>query len=989
MPTLNFTTPGWHTWDVPNDVEIVDVVLEGGGSPGSNGGRVTGKLRVKDTQRLRIMVGRAGAAAAGGTGGASTAEAEGGGGAGGNGSTAGGNGGGGASVIRLNTTDGTLKAVAGGAAGRSGDAGAGGAGGAATGGTGFPGTAGLGEHGDATGGTPIQGGNGGTSGAGATYNGQSASNTGLARAGRGGTGGTHGGGGGGGGYRSGGGGQAGVLGVVPGGGGGGGSNYTGGLTGASNSQGGGDTGNGLVSIEWVSPAPANQPPTTPTAVRIDSPQLNGFKNEADGLATKSTGRVTIQAVLDDPDGDKVRLWVQYSTNPEFAGSKRLHSEFIKPKNDQNNQNGRAEVTITGLAQDTRYYYRLWTEDSKSKESTNYNSGNFWTNRQPRPPELLTPAANATFTTLDSITFTWNHIDLDPSDSQTAFRLDYRLASQPNVITTKEFVTSTEQWVSDPGDFNSNQFYMWRVTTRDEQNRWGIPSDWRSFFVTGVTTPPRLVQPINGTGIDVGADYPFRWVFRDPNAGDDQTRADLRYRATSTDPDAVPGDWVILVGQEAPGVPGSAREWVIGGNTFQPGVRYEWQVRTYDLDDNVSQWSDSAFFFAVVTPGSAVEPVLPTNPDLIIGSLGCGSYRVYAYTQGGQQVLGEVTDLTTLTFGRLRDDISRCDITVTGFGHDCGSLLASLRCWMHELVVFRDGQRVWEGPITRLTYTTEGVGVEAKDVWAYIYRRILKQGYNDAHREINNVVVNENQTVVYRARQIVMNALAEHDPNLLQYLLTFDFPDDAKQGRIVPDFAKSAWEEIDDLAATAGLDYTAVGRRIMFWDTHRPIGRLPQMTDGDFSDPPIVSEYGMQTANLFGVTNNTGKYGTARPINEPSPGAFYGPVEMVTSSYGETADVSDMNRQATRNISNRWPTPVVVRVPDNSTLNPAVGVTFDQLIPGVWIPLRSANTLRTVSQWQKLDAVNVEYVAGVEYVRVIMSPAPNAGQDPDAEIPEEG
>ena len=68
---------------------------------------------------------------------------------------------------------------------------------------------------------------------------------------------------------------------------------------------------------------------------------------------------------------------------------------------------------------------------------------------------------------------------------------------------------------------------------------------------------------------------------------------------------------------------------------------------------------------------------------------------------------------------------------------------------------------------------------------------------------------------------------------------------------MPPWSTTAWEQVDDLAATAGLDYTVIGRRILLWDTHVPIGRLPTMTDGDFSDSPIVTEYGMQTAHLPG------------------------------------------------------------------------------------------------------------------------------------------
>jgi hypothetical protein len=54
------------------------------------------------------------------------------------------------------------------------------------------------------------------------------------------------------------------------------------------------------------------------------------------------------------------------------------------------------------------------------------------------------------------------------------------------------------------------------------------------------------------------------------------------------------------------------------------------------------------------------------------------------------------------------------------------------------------------------------------------------------------------------------------------------------------------------------------------------------------------------------------------------------------------------------------------------------------VPGVWIPLFSSRTIRKVSQWQKLDSVTVNFGPDSEQVQVVMEPAPNAGQDPDAD-----
>ena len=262
---------------------------------------------------------------------------------------------------------------------------------------------------------------------------------------------------------------------------------------------------------------------------------------------------------------------------------------------------------------------------------------------------------------------------------------------------------------------------------------------------------------------------------------------------------------------------------------------------------MSDWSESAYFWTTRTPGVGLVTVLDTETE-IQGSLGCGSHRVFVYDRGGKILRGEITPLVSIKWDRKRDDISSATIFTNGFGDDCCQLLAGLRSWMHELVIFRDGVRVWEGPVTRIAYGVDSVEVESKDVMAYVYRRIMRQGYNDAYRIVNGEQLGQS-SVVERATRIAMNALAPDDPNVLAYLTSINYPDDAGSSRVVPDFSRTAWEEIDDLAATAGLDYVTVGRRIILWDTHRPIGRLPEMRDEHFSNPPIVTEYGLSLIHI--------------------------------------------------------------------------------------------------------------------------------------------
>jgi len=759
-----------------------------------------------------------------------------------------------------------------------------------------------------------------------------------------------------------------------------------------------------------------QPPVVPSAIEV-----NGVA-ETPGMATKTTV-IKLTALVSAAALQRVRIVVQLSTEGN-AGFATYRSAWATPRE---GQSARVGVAFGTLVTNTHYTVKVWSE-TDLYTSTAYAAVDFYTNRNPNIPELVTPLENSQFPSGVPVTLTWKFSDPDDEDQASAFVL-YRVAgtavSDPGPWQWSG--SRTAESVTIPYDrLSANQTYEWKVQTSDSSGLWSGYSLVRSFYVSGATVPPLALSPAGGEARDVGQPITFTWQFRSINGGDVQVRADLQYRPVGTE------DWFVVAGDTF--TPGAEQSWTVAENTFMSGAAYEWQVRTYGtvVGGVPSDWSYSQWFWGIYTPGSAVASLPPVPLASDMQGLGCGTHRVFVYDQGGQVPRGEITPLAQVKWNRKRDDISNAVVDTTNFGEDCCALLGSLRSWIHELVIFRDGpsgmERVFEGPITRITYTTTSVEIEAKDVMAYAYRRIMRQGYNDAYQVNNPLYVDGAlvsgtelglSTTVDRANWILVNALARHDPNVLPFLTTLRHPNDARQSRVVPDYAKTAWEEIDDMAAHAGLDYVTVGRRIILWDTHRPIGRLPEMRDNDFSDPPIVTEYGMNLANYLATTDGSGVWGAAYPngLLDPlvagvpwfgiypvgqSAFDYYGPIEMLNSAYAETTSGDDaatdtlspaamerkveaLRSQSQRSIANRWPTPLLVRVPDNVTLNSDVNLSIQQLVPGVWIPLRAQGTCRDVAQWQKLDSVTVTEADGVEKVQVVMSPAPNGGNDdPDAD-----
>lgn len=997
MGTIHFGhTGGWQTFNVPNGVTLLEFVVNGGGSGATQGGQVAGKYRVKDTDVLHVLVGQAGHGGSGHNGGASSTGGGAPGGDAGSGGQPGGAGGGGASQIRLNSQTGPIVAVAGGAGGAAGDTSPGGAGGTNRGNNGQRGDGSTANV--ASGGTQAQGGNGGTIPSNHNFDGDDAANAVLAAGGRGGQAAddrANGGGGGGGGYHPGGGGQAGRSGVFWGGGGAGGSSFVDNLFDVSINTHLGGTGNGGIDISWDV--------VTTTLVTPTDVKINGV-DEADELPTAAVN-ITISAVVDETvvggglfdTGHDLRAFIicsPYGDPGQPDGQGGIYPYFEMHGDYVSITGGRSSATINGLTPNTLYRARIYTQHTGGAISNGHNSVSFWTDRSPDQPVNTVPDNDSEFDTTDTIAFAWTTSDPDGGDQigwAFRFRTAPTVTEQAGPWFAAAAVGNVHATTWPASIFPAGAIYEWQVASEDPLGLWSVWSESSTFLINAVAIPPLLQNPIHDASIYSDEANVFKWAFLTGIAGETQTTVDIRYRVVG----GGDSDWLILTGD--PVTPGHDPRWLIDAETFAEDTHYEWQARVHTSSLTVSEWSVSGFFYSLRQPGQIIDPI---PVDFLRAQEALGQYdnRVYVYARGGKIPLGEITPLVDVDWSRVRDDIGSCLIHVNEWNDEAKEFYRRLKPWAHELVVFRNGVRCFEGPITRITGSKAMLEIEAKDVMAYVYRRILRQGYNDSYQIVAGQQIGL-KSVVYRAQKIITNALVYDDPNVLPYLTPIKFFDDAVQSRIVKAYTKTAWEEVDDLAAHAGLDYSISGRRIILNDTHRPVGRLFELTEGDFSDPPIVTVYGMTFATDFAVTNGDGVWGLAQRRDETL--SETGWIEQLASQYGESdvagtgtssltpaelaALQATLTAQAQRNIAGRYPMPVVVRVPDNSSLSPDVNLGINQLIPGVWAPLRATEGIVQASQWQKLDSMSVHQDGSGEKVSVVFSPAPNGGADPDADL----
>jgi hypothetical protein len=337
-------------------------------------------------------------------------------------------------------------------------------------------------------------------------------------------------------------------------------------------------------------------------------------------------------------------------------------------------------------------------------------------------------------------------------------------------------------------------------------------------------------------------------------------------------------------------------------------------------------------------------------------------------------------LNYVEYSRVKDDMSDAKVQIPTSADCCGDL-ANVEPIRHELVIFRDGQRVWEGPITRIAYSNNEVELNARDVIFWPYRTIMREAYNNAYPHTGYGT--ERIGTILRA-ELARREAGANPINVLPYLQVHTTADTARTSRSTLPYQKTVFEEIDDMASKGGVDFTAIGRAIHVQDTGYALGVTPLATEADFLTGVIVTVYGMDLSTYTAVTDGEGRYGIAS-VTDP----YYGEIETLVTTFDETEGAADpnnsdddgptqaeMNSQASSNLAQRYPMPVVVRVPENSQIDPASqAFSFEYLVPGVKVPLMATAGCRQVRQDQKIERVDVKQDAKGEVVTVSLVPFP--------------
>lgn len=403
------------------------------------------------------------------------------------------------------------------------------------------------------------------------------------------------------------------------------------------------------------------------------------------------------------------------------------------------------------------------------------------------------------------------------------------------------------------------------------------------------------------------------------------------------------------------------------------------------------------------------------------------HTAFIYDRGGRKKIDQVSGLTSVKWSRHRDNVSEASIQLDGDKCDENrDLLNYARTHRHELVIFRGAERCWEGPLHRIATGNGTAELVAKDVGAFLFAQPMTQAYENSTLPDGTA---RSTTVTGRIEGIIEYELAhgrsmffpdtmpdaladvavwvdaggvatpvaggwnvfipafEDDAiwpaaNVLPFLDVRHFPNEARTAMDTLAYETTVGMHLQSLARQNGIDFTVLGRRIIIWDTSRNLGVLQTMTDSNFGDDVLTTEYGSDHAQAAYSVGQNGTYGAALSLKNL---AFYGPWTNMYTIYNEDGTTaptqSDLDSQARRNLSSRTPAPIEVRIPDNSTIFLSPDVSINDLIPGVQVPLRATLNYRALAQQQKIDSVTVtETGSGGENIQVTLTPATKPDSD---------
>ena len=375
-----------------------------------------------------------------------------------------------------------------------------------------------------------------------------------------------------------------------------------------------------------------------------------------------------------------------------------------------------------------------------------------------------------------------------------------------------------------------------------------------------------------------------------------------------------------------------------------------------------------------------------------------------FDRGGSKRWRQLIDMSSVRYGRTRDAFTDSEIVISGRACEAqASVLTAIQPRRHELVIWRGNERVYEGPILRVQTYRDRAVIQARDVGEYLRGTVLSRPYpwdtgepvsdksalmTERVRTILGIELNQPYDMITgtgsAATEVTVPRWENIDPpaNVLPHIEVRRSETLLTRSDTLP-FEMTLAEHLENLA-DGGLDFTTVGRKIVFWDSATTIGTTRTITDADFDGDPQITLEGTDHFDISHVSAQREEQEEEPVPGDPVPSVgnagaedpYYGVwthlVSLSSENGSEDPTQDALNSQAQRDLVGRTPVPVDIRVPDNSTLRLGPTLGINELVPGTTVPVRATMNLRNIQQDQRLDSITVTETAEGEKVAVTLT-----------------
>jgi hypothetical protein len=360
------------------------------------------------------------------------------------------------------------------------------------------------------------------------------------------------------------------------------------------------------------------------------------------------------------------------------------------------------------------------------------------------------------------------------------------------------------------------------------------------------------------------------------------------------------------------------------------------------------------------------------------SLRCGNYEIYVANRGGTSLICRLTGSTSINFSRRLNEVSEAKVSVA-LNSKCRECLSTINPWQHELLLFRNAELVWSGPILTIDYkqASARIDVYARDLMAWTDKRLIELA--DTDYEVEGVDVKEVFDWVLRHGY-------DKDPwgmtwNLTNTGIPIDkyYPAYLSPDRWGGSYA-NVGAELRSLAQI-GIDYTVVNRVMYGGDlvVTPPVAETLKISDRNWAQLPDVSVNGTVMSTKTVVAGGSGGYFGYYDEQlwiESTPNAPWGLLETFT----QRSDLSDVDTTETPNAiaQEAYARHQLLSQPlayiKGGQLAADAPFTFNTLIPGVPISVGIVETLRDLLTEYRLYNVTVNVTPDSETVDIeLVSP----------------